>query len=144
MAVQKGQFYRAKRYDEHVWVAFIFHVEGNSVSYLEYIPNGTVPHRGQAKADSFREYWDQITVHEAQRLIGNMETQDSEYAFRMGRRHDAEKLAAALKILENKRVSCVSFGDNCVKVSTENGAEYEIAFSREGFSSRQTGLPDPW
>lgn len=142
--VQKGQFWRAKRYDEHVWVAFIFHIEGNKVNYLEYIPNGVVPIRNDSKSDSFREHWEQISPHRAQELIGNMPEQDSEYAYRMGKRKETENLAAALKILENKRVSSVSVGDNCVKVSTENGAEYEISFTREGYKSRQTGLPDPW
>jgi hypothetical protein len=145
MKAQKGQFWR--RNHECIWVRFVFGIEDDTVHFLEYQPNGVVPYRGSEKMyeeDEDYPSWVQISAPEAELLIVNMKDQDTEYSYRLGKKADAEKLAQALKILERKKVSSVCIRDNVVRISTDNGAEYEIALTRDGYSSRQTGLPDPW
>jgi len=147
--LRKGQFWKHEN-QGHVWVRFIFETdtEGTTPHYLEYSPNGVVPNRGSDKMEIDEDddfpYWTEIGVQEAQAIIQNMPAQDDAYAYRLGHRVAHQNLAKALKILEGKKVSSVDVRENVVRVSTSNGAEYEIAIDREGYTSRQTGLPDPW
>lgn len=147
MKPNKGTFWKHETQDI-VWVRFVYQLEQDKFYFLEYTPNNVVPHRGD---EPFREeedeeypYWTEIGPGDARALIGNMPEQDDELSFRMGNMTTIRKLAAALKILNGKRVGSVSVGDTAIRIDTDNGASYEVSITRDGFASRQTGLPDPW
>jgi hypothetical protein len=55
-------------------------------------------------------------------------------------------LAEALKILENRSpVAWVRAVEGVVRITTSNGAEYEIApDGKGGYTSKRTCPPDPW
>lgn len=142
--VSVGGFMRRNFYKRHsgnyVWVAL---KAINEKNYLEYVPNGICPHASEFhNADSFEEYWERIEPEEAKSLIKNMEEQDNEYAYRLSKKDEMESLAKAMKILNNKRVASVRFYENVVRISTDNGVEYEVSLQKEGYASRQIGLPD--
>jgi hypothetical protein len=147
MKPNKGTFWKHEAHDI-VWVRFVYQIEGDKFYFLEYTPNNVVPHRGDEQVreedDEDYPYWKNIEVGEAKSLIVNMDEQDGELSFRMGNMTTIRKLAEALKILDRKRVSSVSVGDTAIRVDTDNGASYEISVTRDGFASRQIGLPDPW
>jgi hypothetical protein len=144
---QKGQFWR--RINDHIWVRFIFQIEGERLAhYLEYIPNGIAPYQDSADivTSGFPnlEDWELISPQKAEQLIENMDQQDAEIASRLSNREKVDNLARALKILERRKISSVNVHQNAIQVSTDNGASYEIAIGKSGFTSRQIGLPDPW
>lgn len=141
----RGTFWKRTsqgRDGEYVWVRFIFQIKDGKAHFLEYVPDGKFPHQGNESEENWEEYWDAIPAEEAVFLVGNMAEQDDKFAFRLGKVKEAEKLAEALKILKGKEVSSVSVYNGEIRVDTSNGASYGISFTREGFESRQTGLPD--
>lgn len=147
MALNRGTFWKRTtggRDGKYVWVRFIFQIEDEKKAhYLEYIPNGKFPHRNYESVESWEEYWEPIGGEEAAVLVENMAEQDEKYAFRMGKQKETEKLAEALKILKNKKIGGISVCDGAIRFDMENGSSYEISIVRDGYESRQTGLPDP-
>lgn len=112
--------------------------------FLEYAKGCPVPTEGWDGFASFKAYFDPSSVDEAVRIGVDVPGQDAMREFRAGQREKVGRLASAMGILAGKTVLTVYVSADAVCLGTDDGASYEIAITPDGFSKRQTGLPDPW
>lgn len=134
---------------DFVWVRYISFVENDLVNYLEYISGHPYPHKGTAAPSEFDpEYWEQISNDEAYQLVPNMGEQNQEHHRLNKRKGSSESLAKALCCLEHKTLCAVRVVDGVVRITAENGEEYDLTIHGNNidnvtFQSRQICESDP-